>query len=163
MQEAEFEEIKTKALQFYKEGLKWHFHILTPTCSLNIKPKYAFVLECADNQQVFVYYSEQAEKALGQELSPLLHGAKILNKESTDAKYQPSETINNIIERAKALNQKGFEWHHHVLFPDCRYNKHSPQFTLVFEDPETSETLESLSDEEPTNDLKQIESLFYKK
>lgn len=163
MQEATLEQIKTKALQFHKDDLKWHFHILTPTCSLNDRPKYAFVLECPDQQQAFVYYSEQAEKALGQELAPLLHGAKILNKETTDSEYQPSETVDKIIDRAKHLNENGVEWHHHMLFPGCRFNTNSPKFSLVFEDPEAHETLVSLSDQEPTNDLKQIEGLFYKK
>jgi hypothetical protein len=48
------------------------------------------------------------------------------------------------------------------LVRPCRFNKNSPQHTLIFEDPESSEILESVTDEEPTNDLKQIEGLFYK-
>jgi hypothetical protein len=121
------------------------------------------VLECPEKKQAFVCYSDKAEKELGQELSPLLHGSKILNKDTTDKDYQSSATIRKIVERAKLLNKQGIEWHHHMLFPGCRFNKHSLKFTLVFEDPQAGETLESLSNEEPTNDLKQIEGLFYKK
>jgi hypothetical protein len=163
MQELPLKDIQTKAHQLHDEGLKWHFHILTPTCSLNDKPQYAFVLECPERQLATVYYSDRAEKELGQELSPLLHGTKILNKDTAETDYVPSETVEKIIKRAQALNAQDFEWHHHVLFPSCRFNKHSPKFTLVFEDPQAGDALESLSDTEPTNDLKQIESLFYKK
>ncbi|HUA13154.1 MAG TPA: hypothetical protein VL989_01505 [Candidatus Sulfotelmatobacter sp.] len=163
MQETEISVIRDKALKCHNNGVKWHFHILTPACSLNDNQKYAFVFECPTQGIALVHYSKQAEKTLGQELSPLLHGSKVLNQESTDSDYQPSDTVNKIINRAKVLNKQGVEWHHHMLFPDCRFNKHSPRFTLVFEDPQSNETLESLTDIEPTNDLKQIESLFYKK
>ncbi len=96
-------------------------------------------------------------------MSPLLHGAKIQHQETTDEDYKPSKKISQIRDRLKSLNSRGIEWHHHVLFPGCRYNKHTPKFALIVEDPEAHETFESLSDQEPTNDLKQIEGLFYKK
>lgn len=163
MRELPLKDIKTKALQFHESGLKWHFHILTPTCSLNEKPKYAFVLECPDQHEGYVHYSDQAEKVLGQELAPLLHGAKVLNQETTSEGYEPSSTVSKIIARAKKLNAQDTEWHHHLLYPGCQFNTHSPQFELIFEDPKARETLQSLSDKEPTNDLKQIEGLFYKK
>lgn len=163
MKEIPLADIKVKAHEFYNKALKWHFHILTPTCGLNEKSQYAFVLECPEREEAYVCYSDKAEKELGKELAPLLHGAKILNQATTDAEYSPSETVGKIIERAQALNDKNIEWHHHMLFPGCQFNSHSPQFTLLFEDPQANEIMESQSDEEPTNDLKQIETLFYKK
>ncbi len=50
----------------------------------------------------------------------------------------------------------------HMLFPNCTFNLNAPKYALVFEDPERGNSLMSLTDEEPTNDLKQIETLFYK-
>lgn len=163
MKELPLEDIRVKALDFHSEGLKWHFHILTPACSLNEKSKYAFVLECPEQEQAYAHYSDQAEKVLGEELAPLLHGAKVLNQETTTEGYEPSDTVSRIIERAKSLNGQFTEWHHHLLYPGCQFNTHSPRFALIFEDPQAGETLESLSDKEPTNDLKQIEGLFYNK
>ena len=161
-QVANLDDIKQRALNAQELGKKWHFHILTPMCQLNVRDQYAFIFEIPADEVAFVYYSDQAEKTLGQELAPLLHGAKVLDNKTTDANYAPSDTIGRIIGRAKSLNESGIEWHHHLLFPGCRFNKNSPKHTLVFEDPEYSELLESITSEEPTNDLKQIEGLFYK-
>lgn len=163
MKELPLKDIRAKALQSHEDNIKWHFHILTPTCSLNEKSEYAFVLECPDQHEAYVHYSDQAEKVLGQELAPLLHGAKVLNQETTSEGYEPSNTVSKIIARAKSLNEQDAEWHHHMLFPGCQFNTHSPQYVLMFEDSQAGETLESLSHEEPTNDLKQIEGLFYNK
>ena len=162
MQTTTLSEIKTRALEFHKSGQKWHFHILTPSCSLNDKNRYAFILENTGQNPALVYFSDQAEKGLGQELSPLLHGIKLEGHEEKTLDYQPSVAMRNIINRAKELNLKAVEWHHHVLFPGCMFNKHTPKYTFIFEDSLASGTLESLSDNEPTNDLKQIEPLFYK-
>jgi hypothetical protein len=63
--------------------------------------------------------------------------------------------------RAKELNGQGVEWHHHMLFPGCAFNKHGQKFTLVFEDPEKHAVIENVTEEEPTGDLKLIEKLFY--
>ena len=161
MQRATLKEIKKRVLSLHKEGKTWHFHILTPTCRLNEKVKYAFILEYPKGNEAYVHYSDQAEKRLGKQLAPLLHGSKILNKEATDKDYQHSKIAKKIIDKAQALNQQNIEWHHHVLFPGCIFNAHSQKYTLLLENPKNREVLESLSDEEPTNDLKQLERLFY--
>jgi hypothetical protein len=49
-----------------------------------------------------------------------------------------------------------------MLFPGCQFNSHPTQFTLMLEDGQTGQALESVTNEEPVNDLKQIEPLFYK-
>ena len=91
-----------------------------------------------------------------------MHGEKVLDSSSTDANYSPSPAVSKILERVKNLNKKNQSWHHHMLFPDCTFNEYAPKHVLVLEDPETGAILVSLTDDEPTNDLKQIESLFYK-
>jgi hypothetical protein len=161
MQAASLKEIKQQALELHSTGQKWHFHILTPSCKLNPTDRYAFIVECPQQDLALVNYSDQAEKALGEELSPLLHGAKIMDQASTEAGYQPSKIIQDIIERATTLNEQKLEWHHHMLFPGCQFNTNSSKFTLLFEDPRSEEALSSVTDTEPTNDLKQIEGLFY--
>lgn len=107
-------------------------------------------------------YSDKAEKEVGQALAPLLHGEKVLDAASADVDYTPSSEVAGILDRAKQLNEAGKAWHHHMFFPSCTLNQHKPKYALVLEDPENGELLTSLSDDEPTNDLKQIESLFYK-
>jgi hypothetical protein len=153
-------EIRERAHACKKAGEKWHFHILTPTCALNKNNQYAVILECPDKNEQLVYYSDKAEKELGEELAPMLHGSKVLDK--GDDTLRPSPQIQHVVERAKSLKKKNIEWHHHVLFPGCIFNTNSPKFTFIFEDPE-ADNIALVSDKEPTADLKLIEPLFYKK
>jgi hypothetical protein len=160
MTEASLNDIQSKAKEYHQAGVTWHFHIMSPVCLYNTADKFAFILE--GPQAVYIHYSAKAEKELGQELAPLLHGKKVLDSTSTDTDYSPSPEVAHIVERAVRLNKNGQTWHHHMLFPSCVFNQYKPKYVLLLEDPETSELLTSLSDAEPTNDLKQIESLFYK-
>jgi len=159
MVETSLNDIQRKAKDYHQVGVTWHFHIMSPTCIYNKSDKFAFVLE---GPEAYVHYSDKAEKELGQELAPLLHGKKVLDSTSTDTNYSPSPEVAHLLERAAQLNKEGQTWHHHVLFPSCTFNQYKPEYALILEDPETGELLTSLSDIEPANDLKKIESLFYK-
>lgn len=160
MIETTLSDIQSKAKDYHHTQVKWHFHIMSPTCVYNKSDKFAFFLE--GPEATYVNYSDKAEKELGQELAPLLHGEKVLYSASTDVSYVPSPEVTRIINRAKQLNNDNKDWHHHMLFPNCTFNQHKPRYALILEDPETNDLLSSLSDAEPTNDLKQIEGLFYK-
>jgi len=157
MRAATTKEIEEKARLHSAKGLKWHFHMLSPECLLNDKGQYAFILERAGEASL-VHYSDKMEMVLRSQLLPLLHGSEVLVAE--DSKYQPSKTVRAIISRAKQLNAAGVEWHHHVLFPDCIFNKHAPNWVLMFEDKQRGKILESMTEAEPIEDLKQIEPLF---
>ncbi len=99
---------------------------------------------------------------LGKQLVQLLHKEDIVQAApfATAGKIQPCAM--NIINRAKELCTKGDLWHHHMLFPDCIFNKHQGKWTIMFEDLENKKIMESISDEEPRSVLREIEILFYK-
>jgi len=161
MQMVDLSEIRKQAHYYHNLGEPWHFHILSPTCVFNTHGKqYAFILEHSGDNTSLVYYSNNAQKKLGGELSPLLHRPDKVSDTQSEA-YEPSETERIILERAQKLNVEGIEWHHHVLFPKCTFNQHSPKFCLILEDPETNQTLESITDNEPVEVLKLLEPLFY--
>jgi hypothetical protein len=160
MVETSLNDIQSKAKDYHQASIKWHFHIMSPACVYNKGDKFAFILE--GPEATYIHYSDKAEKELGQGLAPLLHGEKVLDSTSTDTGYLPRPEVAHILERAVQLNKDGQTWHHHMLFPTCTFNQYQPKYVLLLEDPETSELLTSLSDIEPTNDLKKIESLFYK-
>ncbi len=160
MEEVSVEDIRAYAKRYHEAGDKWHFHILTPRCGLNPTSKYAIVLECPSKSQVYVHHSSVAEKETGKELVSLLHGNQV-TQHKVDKNYKPSPEVGRMIERAKELNSQGIEWHHHMLFPDCQFNSHAPKFNLMFEDPRGEDLIESLSDDEPVDDLNQIVSLFF--
>lgn len=163
MQEASLERIRALAKKYQREGLKWHFHLLTPSCVFNKSGQYAFVLECNENKASLVHYSRKPERELGEELAPLVHGANILKNEKSQDISSPSEAGKKIIGRARELNSANIEWHHHVFAPGCTFNEEGAKYILVFEDPESNEVLKNESEHEPTNDLKEIEKLFYRK
>src|SRR5579872_301374 len=121
-QDASLNDIRRQAHKSHKENRHWHFHVLTPGCVLNERQTYAFVLECPDENIYLVHYSDKAERDLGEELAPLAHGQKILDKELSGS-YQPSEKMRKIIARATDLNALGVEWHHHVISPSCMFSK----------------------------------------
>jgi hypothetical protein len=161
VEEASLEAMREKAHGLASRGKNWHFHILTPNCLLNLKQRYAFIFEDVESKQYFVHYSDQMESELGRELAPMLHGEKVLQREEENDKYAPSETVQHMLSRAGELSKLRMEWHHHLLFPGCQYNKNASKYTLVFEDPETRATIENTTGSEPSDDLKLIEKLFY--
>ena len=161
MQIASVEEIKKLAEQYQTRGDKWHFHILTPKCQLNTKNKYALILENAINNITHVCYSEEPYMSIGKELVQLLHGKDVIKNQEENKEWLPSTGVNKLLERAKELSKQGKFWHHHMLFPHCRFNKNEGKWTIIFEDQERNEIIESATDNEPKTDLQYIENLFY--
>lgn len=155
------DEIKSLAKQFSAGKKKWHFHILTPNCQLNDFHKYALVLENVTDNQSYVVYSNEPYMGIGKELVTLLHGTDVVKDETEKKASPPSIQVSNLLARAKELSSKGIFWHHHMLFPGCKYNKHGIKWVIVFEDQEKRETIEIVSDTEPKSDLQYIEGLFY--
>ncbi len=158
MIETTIEDIMAKARELQAQGKDWHFHMLIPGCGFNKKrDRHAFVLEDETDGVAYVNYSGHWQKEQGKELVSMLHGKKIV-AESTE--QIADETINKILARAKELNEQGVHWHHHMLFPNCLYSKHPGKWVIIFEDPDGG-TLESVSDDEPKESLRQIEVLYY--
>ena len=46
-------------------------------------------------------------------------------------------------------------------FPDCIFNGHGGKWNITFEDKENDTIIEALYDEEPVDDLRLIEVLFF--
>ncbi|MFH1506193.1 MAG: hypothetical protein ABIE94_04380 [archaeon] len=161
MKEITIEQAEEKAKSWQEQGKKWHFHMLTPDCVVNKnKEHHAFVLENRTDDETFVVYSDKRYMEEGQRLVQLIHGNKLFDKEEQKKKGS-SEKVRFIVEKAKELNKKGIHWHHHILFPDCIFNKHPGKWVIVFEDKETGETKEVLYDEEPIDDMRETEMLYY--
>lgn len=162
MKNATIKEIKQKAKELVTTKKKWHFHILTPECQLNDEDNYALVLENTTDDESFVCRSDEPYMDIGKELVKLLHGDDVVDDKAQKVeKAEPSEQVQKILSRAKQLNSEGKAWHHHMLFPNCRFNKHQGKWTIIFEDKESGEVIESVSDNEPKGDLQHIETLFY--
>ncbi|UCG95669.1 MAG: hypothetical protein JSV92_01305 [archaeon] len=159
MQEITIGEIMGKAKELQEQGKKWHFHMLTPDCMFNESGKNAFVLENESDSESYVVYSDKRYMEQGQVLVRMLHGKEILGKK--EIRKGESREVKEILERARDYNSGGVHWHHHMLFPNCIYNKHRGKWCIVFEDKEKNRIIESVTDYEPSESLRKIEVLFY--
>lgn len=153
MKETTIEDIKKIAHRLHKEKKEWHFYILTPDCLLNKSKKHAFILENVFDKEIYVNYSTERQLATGKELVELLHRINTAAVQTTD------KNILIIKKKAEECNKKNIPWHHHMLFPNCTFNKHKGKWCIIFEDKE--QIIESLSAEEPKENLSIIEKLYY--
>lgn len=152
-------EIEKLANEFRKENKKWHFHMLTPDCMFNERRDiHAFVLENETDGETFVCYSKERYMDVGKRLVQLIHGEKIVSEgeQGIDDGY-----MKEMLAKAKSFNERGVLWHHHMLFPNCIFNKHKGKWCIVFEDKEENKIIEFVSEEEPTEQLRKIEVLYY--
>lgn len=135
--------------------------MFTPDCSLNERDdKHGLVLENRTDDQTWVIYSDHEQVKLGQALVKMLHGETILDKGKTSG--SPTHPgLSKILKRIDRLNHGGDAWHHHMLFPDCIFNNHPGEWTILIEDESNGETIELLYDEEPVDDLRQIEIRYF--
>lgn len=150
----------SKAKTFVEKGITWHFHILTPECHLNKKKKFSLVLEGDSGKEIYIEYSEEMPRKMGEQLLQLLHGKDMATVTPANAKSL-SEASQEIIKQARKLTKVKKFWHHHVLFPDCVFNKHPGKWLLMFEINGEKQILESVCDGKPVAELKEIEPLFY--
>ena len=163
MDEVSIFEIKKQADNMIAAGAKWHFHILTPRCMFNGRPQYAFVLENSSENKVFIHYSIQPQKELGEELVKKLHGEKISENSNNDTQTELSEQEKKVIAHAKTLTKENKDWHHHMLFPDCTFNESDGKWLFVLESEDVDDIYDLSYTKEPKHLLQNIEPLFYEK
>ena len=145
-------------------GERWHNHVLSTDCKLNERQRCALIVEASDRAKVYVTYSDEPMMDVGRALATMVHGEDPLaaaGVESTADVQPDSAGVAEMMRRAKDLVTRGVHWHHHILFPECVFNPHPGDWTLVFEDPETGETLESVTTEKPEQDIRATETLFF--
>jgi hypothetical protein len=130
---------------------------------MNDTGEYAIIYEQSGLGQSLDYYSKKAELKFSKELATLLHGSKVMNGATAQFDGILDENATAIINLAKSLTDKNITWHHHVLYPGCKFNINTPNFTLMLENPANNQTLTAPSTTEPKKALSHIEKLFYAK
>ena len=152
------------------KGERWHNHVLSTDCTLNDRPQCALVVEASDRNEVYVVYSDEPMMDVARRLATLVHRADPLASQHERANRPTEEELElemgspnvaAMMERAAQLSARGRHWHHHILFPECVFNPHTDRWTILFEDPETGETLKSVSDERPADDIRVTETRFF--
>lgn len=151
--------------ELHAAGERWHNHVLSSDCELNDRKACALIVEASDRDQVFVTYSDEPMMDVGRALATLVHGADPLAA-ADDAAPETSQApasaaVAAMMARATEVTARGDHWHHHILFPECVFNPHPGSWTLVFEDPDSDETLESVTPERPARDIEITEARFF--
>ncbi len=163
MRETHVERIPELAALWEDQGKIWYFHMLTPDCALNQQDvKYALVMGNSTDSDTWVVYSNQELVKLGQALVRMLHGDAAINVEA--AASSPARLgLASILKQLDRLNATGQRWHHHLLFSDCVFNNHPGIWTILIEqvDEDGMMNINLLSEEEPVDDLPQIEVSYY--
>lgn len=163
MEEVTIEALEQEAVRCHRQGWRWHIHMLSPDCTFNERPdKHAFVLEDGENRKTYVVYSDEPHTDVDHRLLLTLYGDEMLDqlKGSTDS---DNDKMQRILNKARRLNEDNLPWHHHMLFPDCVFNEYKGKYTMVFESAEDDNALEVVYDEEPVEDLRRIEILFFER
>ncbi len=154
-------EIIAKARHLTSEKKRWHFHVLGTDCVFNeCKGRFRIVFEDERSKEALASVFEQKPLEQAKALADLLYGKGFLHKEGTEDKQNPD--FNMILSRAKELTEKGLEWHHHHLPPNCIFSTDKGRHSLVLEDPVTKKTLKAVYDHDPIEDLAKIERLFFR-
>ena len=156
---------KSKAIKlvesFQDTHQTWHYHLLIPGCQFNTSTKSLILIENLYSNQSYIVISDAAAMELSNKLATMLHGKDAMDKANTKTGYKPTEEMAAILILIADLSAQKMIWHHHVLFPGCKFNNHSEKYELCVEDPRNSTRLSSISQSEPIENLKQIESAFY--
>jgi hypothetical protein len=145
-------------------GERFHNHVLSSDCKLNVRQQCALIVEASDREEVYVTYSDEPMMDVGRTIATLVHGEDPLAAAGADSGEDvqaESVAVAEMMRRAEDLVERGIHWHHHILFPECVFNPHPGDWTLVFEDPESGETLESVTTDKPEEDIRVTETMFF--
>ena len=162
MQEIDIDQVWQKAIVWHQQGEKWHFHVFFPNCVFNLQnDRYALVVENRSADQTFVTYSPVGFAKISQDLLRLIYGDHILDKKQDSNKSHEKETRPIVYQCEQFIREK-IPWHHHILFPDCNFNQHPGKWHLVLEGGADPQIFSALYDEEPLDDLQQLEIKYFK-
>jgi hypothetical protein len=162
MQEITIDQAHELSRAWQKAGESWHFHALFPDCVFNTQNiYYALVLENRTTGQTYVVYSDNGFAKASQELLKLRYGNNILNKNQTPANHS-DKSIRPILDQCEVYSQNHITWHHHMFFPDCIFNQNPGKWNIVMEGRGQPHILNALYDQEPVEDLQQIEIAYFK-
>lgn len=142
-------------------GKSWHLHVLSPDCQLNQRRFYAIFLENTHDEASYVAYSEEPMAETAKLLAKLVHGESAVQPLTDEEETAECPIVQKMVVRAKELMTTEKHWHHHIFFPKCVFNPYPGKWTMIFEDPERSEVLTSVTDEQPVKDIGITERLYY--
>jgi len=162
MEKITVNQARQKARSWRSKGENWHFHVLFPDCAFNTAHnQFALVLENQTVGHTFVVYNNNGFAKISQELLKMRYGENILNAAQVSM-TRTEKSPKPILERCETLVRDSIPWHHHLLFPACIFNSHPGKWNLVLESGEASQTMNELYDEEPLDDLQQLEIAYFK-
>ncbi len=162
MKEISVDQVREEAKRLQQEGAGWHFHVLYPGCIFNTQTQiYAFVLEDRTSDTTYVTYSKNGFVELSRELLKLHYGDNILERQvSKDNRTTQSSVL---LDTCEIFKKNHTPWHHHMLFPDCVFNRYQGKWSIVLENDEEHSVLQEQYEEEPLDILQKLEISYFEK
>ncbi len=147
------------AKNFASSGDDWHNHVIKPGCVHNPKPgQYILIIENNTTGEILGHVSEESPVETEKEIVRLRHGDDIIG--GVPAKM-PIGSEPEILKRARWLNGKDIDWHHHMMMPSCVLNPRPGKWLITLESSLSESIYEYETDEEPRLVLSEIEALFF--
>ncbi len=133
----------------------WHFHMLGKGCVFNShQGKYIILLETGKESLYALFDKKPLSGA--KQLADLMYGFLEEKGAGHNPEFEP------IFKKATELTKNGVEWHHHHLYPGCRFSKNKSKHWIILEDPKTKKIMAASYNHRPKGDLAAIEKLFYR-
>jgi len=68
-----------------------------------------------------------------------------------------------ILDKARYFAKQDKKWHFHMLAKSCQFNEHRGKYSILLEEEETNEPMNSLFTDKPINESKKLADLLYGK
>jgi hypothetical protein len=170
MIEIPFKELAAKTEKYNQDGITWHFHMFTPSCVFSRSDdQFEILLENpASGEEFYTRFNEKPIEQMRQ-MAQLAYGPDFL-EQGEDMEKSPAGHGNKsydnadfqlIMEKAREFNASKTPWHNHHLTPDCKFNPEKGRHCIVLEDESRKKIFYAFYDDDPVDDLADLEFLMF--
>lgn len=160
-----FEALVKKAGELKKQGTNWHFHMIGPQCIFNrVKGQYEIFIEHEATGETWSSLFKERPVDQTRQMAQMAYGDDFLNnaeKNCKGGKPVLNDAFSKIMVHARECNANHQTWHNHHLLPECLLNDHKGTHCIVFENETKGEHFFAYFDEDPIEELSQLENLYF--
>ncbi|MFK5952113.1 MAG: hypothetical protein QM498_03580 [Desulfobacterium sp.] len=166
MDHISFKALVEKVGELKIQGTKWHFHMIGPKCIFNrIENKFELFIENEITGEMWSSLFDKRPVAQTRQMAEMAYGADFLSKKDNSSSDEKSPIVNDvfmkIMANAKECHATHTAWHNHHLLPQCHLNNRKGSHCIVFENETRGNTLFAYFDEDPIDELSQLESIYF--
>lgn len=165
MDHISFDALLKKARELKKQGTSWHFHMIGIDCIFNrVKGQYEIFIENEATGETYSSLFDERPIDQTHQMAKMAYGDDFLNnteETSNGGESVLNDTFRKIMAHARECNSNHHSWHNHHLLPKCILNKQKGTHCIVFENETRKKHLFAYFDEDPIEELSQLENLYF--